>query len=92
MIERFFSEVAQVEFGGPASEREVRLKQVEALRYNDLSADRNCVAIVQALEAILHEHSAGNPGCSVVVNSAAGGLVLQRPGSALHTVLYAAPV
>ena len=92
VIERFFSEVAQVEFGGPASEREVRLKQVEALRYNDLSADRNCVAIVQALEAILHEHSAGNPGCSVVVNSAAGGLVLQRPGSALHTVLYAAPV
>src|SRR5437660_2582378 len=50
IIERFFKEVAFVEFGGPAEARPGRLRQMRALTYNDLSADRNCVAIVQALE------------------------------------------
>ena len=91
-IGRFFEEVAFVEFGGPASERPERLSQMRALTYNDLAADRNCVGIVQALEAILAEHAVGRPGCSVTVNSAAGGLVLHRPGEAVRTVLYAPPV
>jgi len=91
-IGRFFEEVAFVEFGGPAAERPERLARMRALAYNDLAADRNCVAIVQAMEAILHEHAAGRPGCSVAVNSAAGGLVLQRPGEAVRTILYTPPV
>ena len=53
---------------------------MRALTYNDLSADRNCVAIVQALEAILARAAAGIPGCVVNVNDPAGGLVLREPG------------
>ncbi len=91
-IQRFFEEVAFVEHGGAVSERSDRLRQMQALDYNDLSADRNCVAIVQALEAILQEHAAGRPGCVAAVNSPAGGLTLLRPGEAAATVLYAPPV
>ena len=91
-IGRFFEEVAFVEFGGTASERPGRLAVMRALTYNDLTADRNCVAIVQAMEAILAEHASGRPGCSVTVNSPAGGLVLHRPGEAVRMVLYAPPV
>ena len=78
IIERFFEEVAFVEFGGPRRQRPERLRQMRALAYNDLSADRNCVAIVQAMEAILARAAAGVPGCVVKVNSARGGLVLYR--------------
>ena len=92
VIEHFFREVAFVEFGGPSSERPQRIGQMASLTYNDLSADRNCVAIVQALEAILNEHAAGHPGCVVRVNAEAGGLVLHRTGEAVQTVLYAPPV
>src|SRR5207249_1345170 len=76
IIERFFREVAFVEFGGPTDNRADRLLQIRALAYNDLSADRNCVAIVQALEAILARAAAGTPGCVVRVNQSEGGLVL----------------
>jgi predicted dehydrogenase len=92
VIERFFREVAAVEFGGPSSERSERLKAARALTYNDLSADRNCVAIVQAMEAILTAHAAGNPGGVVRVNTAAGGLSLFLPGIAEPRILYAPPV
>jgi hypothetical protein len=61
---------------------------MRALTYNDLSADRNCVAIVQALEAILARAAAGVPGCVVKVNHEAGGLVLFEPGNATPTILY----
>src|SRR5262249_15177860 len=54
ILRRFFEEVATVEFGGPAGERPGRLRKARALSYNDLSADRNCVAIVQAMETILN--------------------------------------
>jgi D-galacturonate reductase len=38
IIERFFSEVAQVEFGGPASGRADRLEAIRATTYADLGA------------------------------------------------------
>jgi D-galacturonate reductase len=91
IIERFFREVAFVEHGGPAGDRPSRLKQMRALTYNDLSADRNCVAIVQALEAILAKAAAGTPGCVVKVNQPDGGLVLLEPGVKGMTVLSETP-
>ncbi|MBI1917190.1 MAG: Gfo/Idh/MocA family oxidoreductase [Planctomycetes bacterium] len=92
VIERFFEEVAFVEFGGPAGERERRLEQMRALHYSDLSTDRNTVAIVQAMEALLSEHAAGRPGGIVKVNDEGGGLVLHAAGSTTGTVLYAGRV
>jgi hypothetical protein len=59
-----------------------------ALAYNDLSADRNVVAIVQGLEAILTRQAKGQAGCVVEVNSPEGGLVLRTPGKAEAEVLY----
>lgn len=88
IIERFFQEVAFVEYGGPAERRAERLKEMRALTYNDITADRNCVAIVQALEAILARAATGAPGCVVKVNEPAGGLVLYEPGNATPLVLY----
>lgn len=88
VIERFFREVAHVEFGGPPESRPDRLREMQSLTYNDLAADRNCVAIVQATEAILRKAAAGVTGCVVRVNPPAGGLVLYEPGSAASEVLY----
>jgi D-galacturonate reductase len=91
VLRRFFEEVAAVEFGGPAEDRAARLQAARALTYNDLAADRSCVAIVQAMEAILKSHAAGEPGALVEVNGPDGGLVLYpRRGS--HEVLYAGRV
>lgn len=92
VIERFFEEVAHVEFGGSPTERANRLAAMRSLTYNDLSADRNCVAIVQALEALLAAHAAGQPGSVVEVNSPDGGLVLKSPGKSEAKVLYAKKV
>ena len=88
VIERFAREAAYVEFGGPESDRHTRLEHVRLLDYNDLSADRQVVAAVQALEAILDRHARGEPDCVVRVNDANGGLVLYRPGSAEPVILY----
>ena len=88
IIERFFAEVAQVEFGGPSERRGERLKAVRGMTYADLEGDRNTVAAVQALETILSHHAAGRPGCVVRVNDPAGGLVLLAPGVGTHEVLY----
>jgi predicted dehydrogenase len=87
-LRRFFEEVAFVEYGGPSAQREDRLQAMRSLAYNDLSADRNTVAVVQALEAILRRHAAGQPACVVTVNGERGGLVLEVPGTAEPTVLY----
>jgi len=87
ILRRFFEEVAAVEFGGPAEQRPERLRAARALAYNDLSADRNCVAIVQAMEAILKRHAGGEPGALVQVNGPDGGLVLyprRGPAEVLH--------
>ena len=91
VLRRFFEEVAAVEFGGPAAERPIRLRVARGLAYNDLSADRNCVAIVQAMEAILARHAAGDPGALVEVNGPDGGLVL-HPLRGQPEVLYAGRV
>jgi predicted dehydrogenase len=88
ILRRFFEEVAFVEFGGPADERARRLEQTRALTYNDLSADRNTVAVVQALEAILEQHAQGRPGSLVEVNGSDGGLVLRLPRQLEPIVLY----
>jgi predicted dehydrogenase len=89
IIERFFREVAYVEHGGTSDNRAHRLRQARSLSYNDVSADRNCVAIVQALEAILAKAAAGTPGCVVCVNHRdEKGLVMFEPGSGESTVLY----
>lgn len=88
VIERFAREVADVEFGGPESERDARLQAARGLTYNDVSADRQVVAAVQAMEAILARHAAGTPDCVVHVNQPEGGLVLRTPGSAEAEVLY----
>lgn len=88
VLERFAREVAYVEHAGSKSERPARLRQMADLGYNDLAADRQTVAAVQALEAILEYHVKGEPDCVVRVNDRAGGLVLYRPGHAEPVVLY----
>lgn len=92
VLERFVREVAAVEFGGPEAERSQRLAQARSLHYNDVSADRQTVAAVQAMEAILARHVAGKPNCVVEVDHPAGGLVLLEPGASEHEVLYAGRV
>jgi D-galacturonate reductase len=92
IIQKFFEEVAFVEFAGPPALRAERLAQMRALPYNDVSADRNTVAIVQAMEALLARQAQGQPGGLVEVNGPRGGLVLLTPGSAEATVLYAGRV
>jgi predicted dehydrogenase len=92
VLDRFVREVATVEFGGPASERPARLSAARQLAYNDLAADRQVVAAVQAMEAILARHAAGTPNCIVQVDHPRGGLVLLAPGRAEVEVLYAGNV
>ena len=86
-IERFVREVAQVEFGGPAAERDERLDRARQLTYNDLSADRQTVAAVEAMEAILARHAAGKPNCVVEITDG-GRLQLFEPGKPEPTTLY----
>jgi D-galacturonate reductase len=88
VIERFFEEVAFVEFGGPPALRPERLARMQSLAYNDVSADRNVVGMVQAMEAILARAAEGRPGCTVEVNGPGGGLVLWAPGVAEALRLY----
>lgn len=88
VLERFAREVATVEFGGPAEQRQQRLEAVRQFHYNDISADRQTVAAVQAMEAILARHAAGQPNCVVEVDHQTGGLVLLEPGKGEPTVLY----
>lgn len=88
VLRRFFEEVAYVEFGGPTGERARRLGEMRALAYNDLSADRNTVAVVQAMEAILERQAKGRPGSVVEVNGSDGGMALFEPGREQPLVLY----
>lgn len=92
VIDRFMREVGWVEYGRNATSRSERLQQMRQLEYNDLAADRQTVAAVQATEAILAHHAAGSPDCVVRVNDIHGGLVLYTPGSAEPEVLYPLPV
>ena len=61
---------------------------MRALTYNDLAADRQVVATVQAMEEILKRHASGVPNCTVEVNAEQGGLVLYAPGVSQPEVLY----
>lgn len=88
VIERFVRELAFVEHGGEPAGRPARLQRFRELTYNDLSADRQVVAAVQALEAILARQAKGEPDCVVRVNDPRGGLVLYPPGKAEPEVLY----
>jgi predicted dehydrogenase len=88
VLERFVREVATVEHGGPAGERPQRLEAARRLAYNDVAADRQTVAAVQAMEAILARHAAGQPDCVVHIDHPSGGLVLLAPGSREPEVLY----
>lgn len=92
VLEQFVREVAFVEYGGAAEQREARLQQMADRAYNDLTADRQVVATVQAMEAVLAQAVAGTPNCVVRVNGERGGLVLYTPGSSEPQVLYEAPV
>lgn len=87
-IERFFREVAYLEFGGPSSDRPIRLREIRSLSYNDLTADRNVVAVVQAIESVLAAHANGRPGSVVTVNGSLGGLVQSFPGDSSSEILY----
>jgi hypothetical protein len=77
-----------VERGGDAAGRDSRLSTVRNLTYNDLAADRQTVAAVQALEAILEHQRDGRPDVVARVNDPRGGLVLDVPGSAESRILY----
>jgi predicted dehydrogenase len=88
VLERFVREVANVEFDGPPAARAKRLVAARQLAYNDVSSDRQTVATVQAMEAILAKHVAGTPNCIVEIDHANGGLVLLAPGRAEPEVLY----
>ncbi len=92
VLERFVREVAMVEHGGPAGERTARLAAARKLDYNDVAADRQTVAAVQAMEAILAKHVAGVPNCVVEIDHKLGGLVLFAPGKAEPDVLYSGRV
>jgi predicted dehydrogenase len=92
VIERFVRETAYVEHGGPAGERDKRLAEMRKLGYDDLSADRQTVAAVAAMEAILAKHVAGKPNAVVEVDHPAGGLVLFAPGSKEPEVIYSGRV
>jgi len=92
IIQKFFEEVAHVEHAGPPALRGERLERMRSLTYNDVSADRNTVAIVQAMEALLARQAQGQPAGVVEVNGSRGGLVLLTPGQTAATVLYAGRV
>jgi D-galacturonate reductase len=87
VLEWFAREVAYSEWGGSREERSRRVREMRQLAYNDLSADRQVVAAVQAMEAILERHAQGTPNCVVEVNGKQGGLVLLAPGGEAE-VLY----
>jgi predicted dehydrogenase len=91
VIERFFREVAFVEFG-TGEDREQRLARMRSLSYNDITADRNVVAVVQSLEALLQSQAGGHPGGVVKVNGPDGGLALYHPGVQTPNVLYTSRV
>lgn len=80
VLERFTRELAYLKFGGDAAGQTQRYAEIQGLAYNDLAADWQTVAAVQALEAILERQVAGQPDCVVRVHDEAGPLVLYRPG------------
>jgi D-galacturonate reductase len=87
VLRRFVEEVAYVEFGGAPEGRADRVAEMSALRYNDLAADRQVVAAVQAMEAILACAAEGRPD-GVARISPDGKMTLHLPGQLEPIVLY----
>jgi predicted dehydrogenase len=87
VLRRFVEEVAYVEYGGAAGQKRDRLEEMRALRYNDLDADRQVVAAVQAMETILEKASRGKPD-GVVRIDPSGRMALHLPGSSEPVVVY----
>jgi D-galacturonate reductase len=87
VIQRFFNEVSFVEFGKQAASKASRIQMMNRLSYNDIRSDRKCVAIVQALEAILDRQAKGDSSNIVEVNTPQGGLVIRSHKNGA-TVLY----
>ena len=88
VIERFLRELAFVNFAGAPESRSARRSEISDLSYNELAADRQVVAAVQAVEAILHRAAQGQPDGVVQVNGQHGGLALFTPGSEAPEILY----
>ena len=88
VLDRFVRELAYLKFGGEKANEPQRYSEIQSLAYNDLAADWQTVAAVQAMEAILEQHAAGHPDCVVRVGDSAGKLVLYRPGDSKPYVLY----
>jgi D-galacturonate reductase len=88
VLRRFVEEVAYVEFGGATEQRGVRLEEMRALRYNDLTAERSVVAAVQAMEAILTCAAEGSPD-GVARLSSEGQLTLHLPDRREPVLLHA---
>ena len=91
-IRQAWEEFAYLKWGGTDNQREERFRSLCQQSYNDIRFDRPCVAMVQALEAILHHHSQGQPLGTVFVNHPLGGLVLSIPGSNSFVVLHKDPI
>jgi D-galacturonate reductase len=87
VLRRFVEEVAYVEHGGAAEKRRDRLEEMRALKYNDLAADRQVVAAVQAMEAILEHAAKGQPDGVVRIEDG-GRMALHLPGKPDPIVLY----
>ena len=82
VLERFVREVAFVEHGGAPADRAQRLSEMQALSYNDLAADRQVVAAVEALEMILAEAVQGRPDCVAYYDAERNRVELRRPAGA----------
>jgi D-galacturonate reductase len=91
VLRRFIEEVAYVEFGGAAERRGDRVEEMRALRYNDLTADRQVVAAVQAMEAILACAAEGRPD-GVARISPEGRMTLHLPGRLEPIILYSGSI
>jgi predicted dehydrogenase len=85
-LRRFMEEAAYVEYGGAPAARADRLAEMRALAYNDLAADRQVVAAVEAMEAIL-AHAARGESDGVVHLRADGRRLLHLPGRPEPVVL-----
>jgi D-galacturonate reductase len=88
VLTRFFEEVSEVEFTIPPKHRDKRLAQIRRLAYNDLSADKQVVAAVQSLEAILKHHAVSKPGGLVNVIGDCERAELWLPGSLAAEELF----
>jgi len=88
VIERFFIECAMVNQAESVPGRNNVLSEIRRMGYAALEAERNVVAVVQSMEAILSSHAEGFPGGVVFVDDPLGGLVLRLPGSLPPVLLY----